>query len=403
MENLTLQQLINQTTEVLVQADASNYYQNVFKTVTKQLLIYAKEQEVVFFSIDFGLKFLEDHYSMSAKVEQKKWCTIYSRCINALAEYQHSGAVTLYLAMNKRTYVFPVGFKSSADAYLFERKRIGIIKKSNQIFSLYLERFFLFLEKRNITHLDMIFIKDVYEFMASLKCYEKATINHTMRAVRYYLKFCYENKMMEKEMFSMIPNPYYNRQSRLPSAYSSDEVAKLLESIDLGNPCGIRDYTIILLIARLGLRSSDVANLRFSNIDWGNDVIRIIQVKTGIPLELPLLEDVGEAIIKYLQNSRPKTESDHVFVMQKSPYTAFCPGAVGSLVRNHLQKSGIHLEGKKKGSHTLRHSLASRLLEHGIPLPVISEILGHTNTETTMAYLRIDVTELKKCALEVVI
>lgn len=224
-----------------------------------------------------------------------------------------------------------------------------------------------------------------------------------MRAVRYYLKYCYENGFMEKEMFSKLPNPHYNRQSRLPSSYSANEVTKLLDSINLGNPCGIRDYAIILLIARLGLRSSDVANLRFSNIDWEKEVIRLTQVKTGNPLELPLLEDVGEAIINYLKNSRPKTDSDHVFVRQVPPYTNFNPGAVGALVRVHLQKSGIHLEGKKKGSHTLRHSLASRLLEHEIPLPVISEILGHTTTETTMAYLRIDISELRKCALEVAI
>lgn len=239
--------------------------------------------------------------------------------------------------------------------------------------------------------------------MASLNCYEKPTINHTMRAVRYYLKYCYEHGLMEQEMFSKLPNPHYNRQSRLPSSYSANEVTKLLDSIDLGNPCGIRDYAIILLIARLGLRSSDVANLRFSNIDWEREVIHLNQVKTGNPLELPLLEDVGEAIINYLKNARPKTDSDHVFVRQLPPYTDFNPGAVGALVRVRLQRSGIHLEGKKKGSHTLRHSLASRLLEHEIPLPVISEILGHTTTETTMAYLRIDITELRKCALEVAI
>lgn len=85
----------------------------------------------------------------------------------------------------------------------------------------------------------------------------------------------------------------------------------------------------------------------------------------------------------------------------RPPYTEFKSGAVGALVRVHLQKSGISLKNKKKGSHTLRHSLASRLLEHEIPLPVISEILGHTNTETTMTYLRIDINELKKCSLEV--
>ncbi len=403
MEKSTLQQLINQTGEALAQAGASSYYQKVFKTLTKQLLLYSHEQDTDSFSMDFGLQFLEDHYSMSSKIALKKWCTTYSRCINALAEYQRSGNVVLYLAMDKRAYTFPEGFRYSAEAYISHREDIGIIKKSNKIFSLYLERFFAFLSRKNIASLDTLSLKDVLDFMASLNCYEKPTINHTMRAVRYYLKYCYEHGLMEQEMFSKLPNPHYNRQSRLPSSYSANEVTKLLDSIDLGNPCGIRDYAIILLIARLGLRSSDVANLRFSNIDWEREVIHLNQVKTGNPLELPLLEDVGEAIINYLKNARPKTDSDHVFVRQVPPYTDFNPGAVGALVRVRLQRSGIHLEGKKKGSHTLRHSLASRLLEHEIPLPVISEILGHTTTETTMAYLRIDITELRKCALEVAI
>jgi len=353
VENLTLQQLINQTKEALIEAGASNYYQNVFKTLSKQLLLYAKEHDAESFSMDFGLQFLEDHYSMSSKIEQKKWCATYSRCINALAEYQHSGNVTLYLVMDKRVYTFPDSFKDSAEAYLSHREKTGITKKSNKVFSLYLERFFMFLKKKNISSLDVLSLKDVLDFMASLSCYEKPTINHTMRAVRYYLKYCYENGFMNTEMFSKLPNPHYNRQSRLPSSYTANEVKKLLNSIDLGNPCGIRDYAIILLIARLGLRSSDVANLRFSNIDWEKESIRLTQVKTGNPLELPLLEDVGEAIINYLKNARPKTASDHVFVRQVPPYTNFNPGAVGALVRVHLQKSGIHLEGKKKGSASI--------------------------------------------------
>lgn len=147
MKNLTLQQLIDQTKEALIEAGASNYYQNVFKTLTKQLLLYAKEHNTEFFSMDFGLQFLEDHYSMSSKIEQKKWCATYSRCINALAEYQHSGNVTLYLVMDKRAYTFPDSFKDSAESYLSHREKTGIIKKSNKVFSLYLERFFAFLKK----------------------------------------------------------------------------------------------------------------------------------------------------------------------------------------------------------------------------------------------------------------
>lgn len=403
MENLTLQQLLSQTKEALDQAGASNHYKSVFKTLSKQFLLYARDKGIDSFSMDFGLQFLEDHYSMSLKIKVKKGCSEYLRCINAMSEYQLSRTVNLYLAMDKRTYTFPDEFKSSAETYLSYRRKTGITIKSNQVFSLYLERFFAFLTRRNILKLDLLTVKDVFDFMGSLSCYEKPTINHTIRAVRYYLKYCHENGFINEEMFSKLPNPYYNRQSRLPSSYSAKEITTLLEAIDLGNPCGIRDYAIILLITRLGLRSSDVANLRFSNIDWENELIRLTQVKTGNPLELPLLQDVGEAIIRYLKSARPKTESNHVFVRQVPPYTDFRPGAVGALVRHHLLKTGIHLEGKKKGSHIFRHSLARRLLEHEIPLPVISEILGHTNTETTLTYLRIDIAELRKCALEVVI
>ena len=111
-----------------------------------------------------------------------------------------------------------------------------------------------------------------------------------MRAVRYYLKYCYENSYMENELFSKIPNVHYNRQSRLPSSYTSDEVSTLLKSVDLGNPCGRRDYAIILLIARLGLRSSDVAGLRMSDIDWEKKGCASSRRKRGTPLNFRCLK-----------------------------------------------------------------------------------------------------------------
>lgn len=403
METLNLQELIGKTEVALIDAGATKYYQRVFKQVYKQFLIYAVKTETNTFTMDFGLQFLEEHYSLTDRTTAHKWPVIYSRCINELADYQRTGYVVCYKGKVLRTYIIPESFKPSTDAYFEYRMKIGIADKSIQISTLHLERFFSFLIKRGITEPSQVSIKIIYEFLESLSAFEKPTVNHTMRTVRYYLKYCFENGFSNQELFSKLPNVHYNRQSRLPSSYSSDEVDALLKSIDHGNPCGKRDYAIILLISRLGLRSSDVANLRFPNIDWENDVIRLIQKKTGNPIELPLLEDVGGAIINYLKNARPKTESDFVFVMQKPPFTEFKPSCVGSLVRHHLQKSGVRIEGRKQGSHTLRHSLASRLLEHEIPFPIISEILGHTNTETTMAYLRIDVPDLKKCALEVIL
>jgi integrase len=403
MESLPLQQLADETLQALVKANASKNYQKVFKTVSRNFIVYAREHDIDSFSIDHGIQFLEDHYSMSQKMSEKKWNGVYLRCINAMAEYQLTGTVDMYLVSTRKKYYFPEAFKDSADAYLSYREYIGISSKSIQISRLYLSRFFAFLNTKNVMSLDTVTVPIVLEFLKSLSSFGKPTINSIMRTVRYYLKYCHDNGIMHEELFSKLPNPHYNRQSRLPSTYTEDEVRKTLDTIDMGNPCGIRDYAIILLIARLGLRSSDVANLRFSNIDWESDRIRLTQVKTGNPLELPLLSDVGEAIINYLKNARPKTESDHVFIRVQPPYTEFRSGAVGALVHEHLLRAGIHLEGRKSGSHALRHSLASRLLEHEIPLPVISEILGHVNTQTTMTYLRIDINELKKCALEVMV
>lgn len=402
MKTNKLQQLMDDTQEALAKANASDYFQKFFKTVSRQFIIYASEHDIDSFSIDVGLQFLDDHYSMSQKIAEKKWCSMYLRCINAISEYQMTGAVDVYLTTVRTEYIFPDPFKESADSYLAYREKIGIIPKSIQISRLYLFRFFSFLETKKIHSMDVITVPVVLDFLKSLSTFEKPTINAIMRAVRLYLKYCYENGFIQDNLFPKLPNPHYNRNSRLPSTYTAQEVRDTLSAIDTGNPCGIRDYAIILLLARLGLRSSDVANLRFSNIDWENDMIRLTQVKTGNPLELPLLSDVGEAIINYLKNARPKSDSDHVFIRIKPPYTEFNPGAVGALVHERLLKAGIHLEGRKSGSHALRHSLAKRLLEHEIPLPVISEILGHTNTETTMTYLRVDINELKKCALEVV-
>ena len=247
MESLPLQQLADETLQALVKANASKNYQKVFKTVSRNFIVYAREHDIDSFSIDHGIQFLEDHYSMSQKMSEKKWNGVYLRCINAMAEYQLTGTVDMYLVSTRKKYYFPEAFKDSADAYLSYREYIGISSKSIQISRLYLSRFFAFLNTKNVMSLDTVTVPIVLEFLKSL----------------------YE------ELFSKLPNPHYNRQSRLPSTYTEDEVRKTLDTIDMGNPCGIRDYAIILLIARLGLRSSDVANLRFSNIDWESDRIRL--------------------------------------------------------------------------------------------------------------------------------
>jgi integrase len=154
-----------------------------------------------------------------------------------------------------------------------------------------------------------------------------------------------------------------------------------------------------LLASRLGLRASDIAHLTFSNIDWENSTIALSQFKTGKKIELPLLTDVGEAIIDYLKYGRKKSGSPKVFLYTRAPFTAMANAAVASVIGRTVNASGVDTTGRKHGAHALRHSLASRFLENREPMPVISEALGHQHTSTTMSYFRIDVGALRECAL----
>jgi integrase len=130
-------------------------------------------------------------------------------------------------------------------------------------------------------------------------------------------------------------------------------------------------------------------------------MIRIRQYKTGNELELPLLPEIGNALIDYLKFGRPVSDDPHVFLVARSPFNPMCSSGVGAVVQNAFFTAGIDTGNRKHGPHALRHSLAGFLLENRVTLPVISEVLGHEKSESTRFYLRIDVTSLQKCMLEV--
>ena len=121
----------------------------------------------------------------------------------------------------------------------------------------------------------------------------------------------------------MLPKIKYIRNAFIPSSWKKADVLKLLKAVDRGNPSGKRDYAILLLVVRLGLRSSDIRNLMLSSLDWNRKKITIIQTKTKQTLELPILDDIGWALIDYLKNGRPRTKAATVFVNHKAPYGRF--------------------------------------------------------------------------------
>lgn len=221
------------------------------------------------------------------------------------------------------------------------------------------------------------------------------------RPVRRFLRYLFEKNVTKTDL--SIPLFYIksHRAEKLPSLYHIKEIRKMDASIEKTGRTGKRNYAIFLLASRLGLRASDICQLQFRNLDWDSNVINLVQCKTKKEIELPLLAVIGEAIIDYIQNGRPKSDSKTIFLTAKAPYTPISVPGLSSIVSGIIYKAGIDTKDRRHGAHCLRHSLANQLLKQGTTLPVISETLGHSNSQTTMVYLGVDVNGLLSCSLEV--
>ena len=191
-------------------------------------------------------------------------------------------------------------------------------------------------------------------------------------------------------------------REHLPTVWYDDDLQAILQCIDTMNPVGKRDYAMILLAVRLGLRGSDIKNLKFCDIDWDKATITVIQCKTKEPVALPLLDEVGWALIDYLRNSRPMSDKPYVFLALRAPYNPLSrENHLHQVLNKYIRRSGISITADKShGMHSMRHTLASKLLKQGTPLPVVSGILGHRDSNTTAEYLRVDIEQLCSCTLD---
>jgi len=278
--------------------------------------------------------------------------------------------------------------------YLQSLRRSSITIKD---YELYLNRFLVYLNRSGVYTLKEMKERHILEFVSTT---ENNKVN-VVSSLRVLFHFWSENQITDVDFEDILKSYKWVKHEKIPSFFAVDEVRTIEESADRSSGVGKRNYAMLLLASRLGLRASDIAQLQFSNLDWERNEIRLIQYKTGNPISLPLLSDVGNAIIDYLRYGRFKSESQQVFISSRAPYIPASKSTVCSAIQEIISKSKIKTDGRHHGPHSLRHSLASCLLKNEVPIPVISETLGHTKTDTTMKYLRIDLTSLTKCTLPV--
>lgn len=321
--------------------------------------------------------------------------------IEALDDFQNTGKVLLGMRRKPHKELNGVIGKSMQNFIDYKTTIYSLSKATITNYEIYLHALNCFLDERRIRSVHRITSSEILQFTGGLNPHKPAARHVALSIFRGYMQYLFERELVSTNYSKKIPSDNYKQQPKLPSTFTKEEINQFICSIDRGNPKGKRDYAIFLLALKLGFRSSDIANLKFENISWQKNEFIFEQKKTGKGITLPILPEVGNAIIDYLKYGRPQSNENHCFLQIVSPHDKIATHDIANSAQFYLKRANIDLRNRKHGPHALRHSFASCLLDQTTPLPVISEALGHSSTMSTMFYLRIDTSSLKQCALEV--
>jgi site-specific recombinase XerD len=215
-------------------------------------------------------------------------------------------------------------------------------------------------------------------------------------ALRSFFRFLLLSAKIQVDLAACVPTVADWRLSSVPKYLAEEEIQRLLDACDRSMSTGRRDYAVLLLLARLGLRAGEVVALEIDDINWRAGEM-MVRGKGLIHDRLPLLTEVGEALATYLRTARPRTRTCRVFIRMKAPHTGFAgPSTVSTIVRRALERAGLH--PPTKGAHLLRHTLATTMLHQGATMAEIGEVLRHRSPNTTEIYAKVDLSGLRSLA-----
>ena len=316
-----------------------------------------------------------------------------------LVSYRGTGDFELHRTKPKD--VFSGSLAGIAEEYcLYAKETLSLSENTVKSNRLHLLRFLDFIEIHSF-RIDELGREEFEQFFSEKEKSTSMRINAS-KMLKHFLRFLFERGLTGSDRSIHVPSTCYRKNCKLPTTYTEEEVKVLLSSVDRASARGKRDYLILLLAAEYGWRAGDIVGFKFTHIDWEKNVIRFNQQKTGAPVEFPLIASVGNAIISYLKDGRPKSETQEIIVCHATPRSGFKMSAnnVNSVVAKYMNRANIKdWKSKKYGPHALRHSAATNMLAREVPIQVVSQILGHQSVETTKNYIRVSVPQLADCAL----
>ncbi len=239
---------------------------------------------------------------------------------------------------------------------------------------------------------------DTYFAMRAAAGLRRRSLKDVAERLRSLMRFLHRTGRVGVDLAPRIIGPVLYAYESIPSALTAEQISAVLKyTRNDRSPMGYRDYAILLLLSTYGLRDGEIKRLRLEDIDWRAETLHIRHSKTGANSQLPLLGEVGEALLDYLRHGRPKTEAREIFIRTRAPYRPL--SAIYSEIRRRLADAGVKPPGKC-GPHTFRHARAVSLLRASVSRKVIGDLLGHRSEEATIPYLKLATEDLRAIALE---
>lgn len=403
MQKKPLKKLLQELEQELLRLGYTEGSMKFYRRRWNQIAKFAEERNEIYYSEQLGIDFVEKLFQILERdfdktLSQKD--TQELRIIRMIGDFQlHHTVLRRYYKHREiltDSYYITIsnGFKKYCQHKYYSKVTVDHYVKQS-------ERFMDYLLAQGIRDCQDINLPSINGYIRTLAGYTYKTVEQVICSIRSFLRYLQEQDILTTDLASKTPMVQARKKTRIPSVWTKEELDALIGAIDRGSPKGKRDYAIILLACMLGLRVSDIKNLTFDCFHWEDKKLIFTQSKTRETLTLPIPPQVGWAIIDYLKYGRPNVDSTIVFVRHMAPFLPFAEGDhLHQLIRSYMQIAHIPTLKKHRGMHSLRHTAASRMLEYDTPLAVISDILGHADTDSTSVYLKIDINKLKECCLD---
>ena len=388
LTNATLEELIEKVIQQLEDAGFDTGTIRNYKLFYKRLIKLAVSLNKTHFDDELADLFIKDNAYVKDGGYNHTRFLYHSRCIRFIESLLSSGEVdwSIYHSLPARE-LSSDDFVSHLHIYDDSLKNDGLKTNTINGYHRFVLYFLSYLEDKGYHQFSEIKKGDVSLFIV-LVCqehYAPTSLGAHLPGLKRFLELFPETKPFTIE----IPERVRRKQDITPS-YTDDELERI-EDFLLENKLSARDRAIALIAFKTGLRAVDICGLQLDSIDWKHDTISINQEKTGKPLALPLFPSLGNALMEYLLDERPQSESTYVFLSKVAPFHPLVDhSSIYNVLRKVLVEADVAPQGRISGTRMSRHSYASQLLRRGIPLTVISEALGHSNPNSTMRYISTD-------------